>query len=106
VPGEGLGRGGCTGATRALREGEEREGREERGTHHGFDGRQQLLTRIHPTAGREVERCGRGRGRLLRGKEKMGKGHAWGDRGAWATCPGPGWTTGLADFPLLDLAYF
>jgi hypothetical protein len=31
------------------------EGREERGAHHGLDGRQQPLTRIQPKAGREVE---------------------------------------------------
>jgi hypothetical protein len=35
-----------------------------------------------PRAGREVGSGGRGRGRLLRGKEKMGKGRAWGGRGA------------------------
>jgi hypothetical protein len=61
-------------AGEGIGEGKEREGREERVAHHGLDGRQQPLTGIQPRAEREVER---GRGRLLRGKERIrGRGHA------------------------------
>jgi hypothetical protein len=50
-------------------------GREERGAHHGLDGRLQPLTGIHPRAGREVEE--REMEIILRGKERMRGGGAW-----------------------------
>jgi hypothetical protein len=96
-----------------LGHGEEREGREDRGTHHGLDGRQQPLTGIHPRTRREVERGGREGegGYFARERENGGRG-THGEGGAPRRVPrtGPhrrlGWVAGRANFSLLDLAFF
>jgi hypothetical protein len=72
---------GCTRARERGSAMERREGREERGTHHGLDGRQQPLTEIHPRAGRQVE--DREREVTLRGKERM---REWGAHGGGGKC--------------------
>ena len=60
-----------------------RERREERGTHHELNGRQQLLTWIIPRAGREVQE--REREDTSHGKERMGVvASMGGGRVAWA----------------------
>jgi hypothetical protein len=51
---------GCTRAREGLGHGEEREGREERGTHHKLNEWQQPLIGSHPRAERELEKGGRG----------------------------------------------
>jgi hypothetical protein len=57
--------------TRREREGEDEEKRGERKLTSGLDERQQPLIGIQPRARRGGERWKRGRGRLLRGKERM-----------------------------------
>jgi hypothetical protein len=82
-------------------------------THHGLDERQQPLTRIHPKEGREWERGGRGRGRLLCPGKRVGEGcmHG-GGQGRLGHAPRArlGHTVGGAGpwgrFPLLNLECF
>jgi hypothetical protein len=76
--------------------GKEREGREERGAHHGLDRQQQPLTRIQPRARREVEE--REREVTTREREIEGEGVCIGGMGHLGARPGLGWVmprTGL-----------
>jgi hypothetical protein len=90
---------GCTRARERGSAMERREGREERGTHHGLDGRQQPLTEIHPRAGRQME--DREREVTLRGKERM---REWGVHGGGASVtPVSGGRAGCIAYVCQDL---
>jgi hypothetical protein len=92
--GEGL----HTHTGKGIGYGREIKEREERGAHHGLNGRQQPLTGIQPRARGEVEE--REREVTAWEREIEGEGARIGGWGTWACAQGQ------VNYPLVDLAYF